>query len=562
VAGVRAPNIPEAKRSGLRVDLGRLERDGDGWLTPEERYALKTYGVCAQVQPGVFMVRCRVPGGRLTPDQARSVADLADDHGHGWIHVSTRQNLELHWVAARQVPEVLRRCDAIGLTNRSTCGHTMRNVMSCPDAGVGLDEPFDCYPDAQMVSDAIVARSAELNCRLPSRINIAFGGCPTCRDHARLNDGGFVSLLSDGVPGYQLWAAGSLGTKPYLALLLADFVPREHVVAAARALIDVFVTHGDIDDPKRGRMKFAVERLGEAAFRDAFEDTFAEHVAHPDYVSTVPELAVIGARRRAEILRHVPDGGWGSGVRPERTPGRATVTVNVPLGDLTSLETRCLAALADAHGEGTLHLTRNQNVALRAVPLAHLPAVRAALAVHGLGLQGADDATDVRACTGSAVCSLGITAAPDAGRDLLAQPGLVRNSGLRLHISGCPNACAQHQAADIGLSGAKVKINGRIRLGYHLWLGADIAQGRIASMLGRVADTDVEAVVDAVIGVWEATRRRGETFAATVNRLGEDAFAAQIAGIADGFNPGGDPIPDDTAEGTLAVESRMLEPQV
>ncbi len=538
-----APNIPAAKRAGLQVDLDRLEREGDGWLTPEERYALKTYGVCAQVQPGVFMIRCRIPGGRLRPDHARAIAELADRHGHGWIHVSTRQNLELHWVAAREVPEVLRRCETIGVSNRSTCGHTMRNVMSCPDAGVGLDEPFDCYPDALMVSDAVLARSAELNCRLPSRVNIAFGGCPTCRDHARINDAGFVSTVTDGVAGYQLWAAGSLGTKPYLALLLADHLPREHAVAAARALIDVFISHGDIDDPKKGRMKFAVERLGESAFRDAFWHTFGEQRTDTRASSAIPEISLVSPAERAEILRHVPDDGWGSGVRPERTPGRATVTVNVPLGDLSPDEVRALAALADAHGEGLLHLTRNQNVALRSVRLADLPAIRAALAVHGLGFQGADDATDVRACTGSAVCSLGITGAPETGRSLLARPSLARNSPLRIHVSGCPNSCAQHQVADIGLSGAKVRINGTTRLGYHLWLGADVEQDRLARVLGRVAESDVDAVVDAVVGVWEATRRRGEPFAATVDRVGDEAFAAQIASIAQGFDPGPDPSP-------------------
>ena len=143
-------------------------------------------------------------------------------------------------------------------------------------------------------------------------------------------------------------------------------------------------------------MKFAVERLGETAFRDAYNDAFAQHLADPVQLSVLPEVALIGSRDRAEILRHLPDQGWGNGVRPERTAGRATITVNVPLGDLTPVEMRSLAALAEAHGEGTVHLTRNQNVALRSVPLADLPAIRTVLATHGLGLEGADAATDVQ----------------------------------------------------------------------------------------------------------------------------------------------------------------------
>ncbi|MGH9124474.1 MAG: nitrite/sulfite reductase [Acidimicrobiales bacterium] len=546
-------DIPAAKRAGLPVDLQRLAAEGDGWLTAEDRYALKTYGVCAQVQPGVFMIRCRVVGGRLSPRQARSLATLAERYGQGWLHLSTRQNLELHWVEARQVPAALEAISKMGLSTRSTCGHTLRNVMSCPDAGVGLDEPFDCYPDARLVSASIVMRSGQLNCRLPSRVNLAFGGCPSCRDHALLNDGGFVSGVVDGVAGYQLWAGGSLGTKPMLALPLCEFVPRVDAVAAALALIEVFVAHGDIDNPKKGRMKYAIEALGEAAFRRAFDAAFERHKSLRAGLAPPPGVLVQSSAQLSEILRHLPEGGWGNGVRPERTPGRATVTANVPLGDLTPDELRALAGLARRHADGMLYLTRNQNVALRGVRLADLTTVRSSLAAHGLGLEGAEEAGDVRACTGSAVCSLAITAAPAAGRRLLGCGALARNSNLRVHVSGCPNSCAQHQAADIGLSGAKVRVNGQVQLGYHLWLGADLASRRVAEDLGRVAEPEVEAVVEAVVGVWEALRYKAEPFAATVARVGGEAFAAQIATVAEGFDPGPDPL-DPEATSPLVID--------
>ncbi|HEX2064806.1 MAG TPA: nitrite/sulfite reductase, partial [Acidimicrobiales bacterium] len=236
----------------MRVDLARLAAEGDGWLTPEDRYALKTYGVCAQEQDHVFMIRNRVPGGVLPTPQARGLARLARAYGNDWLHLTTRQNVEFHWVEDRKVPEVLDKVSRLGLTNRSACGHTMRNVMSSEDAGVSLDEPFDCLPDARAVSDAVLARSATLNCQLPSRVNLAFGGSPRCRHDALLNDGGFVSVVRDGEPGYELWGGGSLGRSPFLAVKLADFVPRRHALAAAEALIDVFVAHGDFESPPKG----------------------------------------------------------------------------------------------------------------------------------------------------------------------------------------------------------------------------------------------------------------------------------------------------------------------
>jgi sulfite reductase beta subunit-like hemoprotein len=534
-----APDIPAVKRAGLPVDLGRLAAEGDGWLTPEDRYALKTHGVCAQAQAGVFMVRVRVPGGRVTPAQARAVADLADAHGEGWVHVTTRQNLELHHVAAHAVPSVLAACDDLGLTNRSACGHTHRNVMACPDAGVGLDEPFDCGPDARAVSAAVVALAGQLNVALPSRVNLAFGGCPTCADHARLNDGGFQSVVVDGEAGYRLWAGGSLGTMPFVAVPLDEFVPRRHALAAALALTETLIDLGDLDNPRKGRMKFVLEAHGAAAFRAAWLARFDRLAAATSYE---PEpVEVTDALRLAEILAHRPDGGWSAAVRPQRTPGLALVTVNVPLGDLSGDELRVLADLA-ALGDGHLYTTRNQNVQYRDVPVARVGELGEALRAVGLGLAGADSSVDVRACTGSAVCALAITAAPEAGARIAASPLLARNGSLRVHVSGCPNSCAQHQAADIGLSGGKVRVNGATRLGYTLSVGADVHAGRLAQPIGRVADGDVEAAVTGVIGTWEALRHPGERLVDTLDRVGAAMFGSHVATIASGFEVGPAPV--------------------
>ncbi len=174
----------------------------------------------------------------------------------------------------RKVPELLDRIRRLGLTTRSSCGHTMRNVMVSEDAGLSLDEPFDCFPHARAVSDAIVARAATLNPQMPSRINLAFGGSARCRADARVNDGGFVSVVRDGEPGFELWGGGSLGKAPFLAVLLSEFIPVADVLPAAEAIFDVFIAEGDFDHPAKGRLKVAVERMGEEAFRAAFAAAF------------------------------------------------------------------------------------------------------------------------------------------------------------------------------------------------------------------------------------------------------------------------------------------------
>lgn len=534
-----APNIPAAKRAGLPVDIERLGIEGDDWLTPEERYALKTHGICAQLQPGVFMIRVRFPGGRMTTAQARALAGISDRFAGGWLHLTTRQNVELHSVAARDVPEVLGAVAEGGMSTQSACGHTLRNVMSCPDAGVTLDEPFDCFPDAKAVSDAILARGHALNCQLPSRINIAFGGCERCAAHAWINDIAFVSTERDGVAGYRVLAGGSLGTAPSVAVELVSFIPRSHAVAAATAVTEVFIAHGDFENPKKARMKFLVEGMGEAAFRDAFTAAFAKEIVcaplHLTGSATVPKPDL------ARLLASVPDGGWAPGVRPQLTPGLVTATVNVPLGDLDGDDIRLLADAADIFGGGVLHVTGNQNVVFRDVEVGRIGALRALLRRSALDLVGSDGSLDIRACTGSRVCALGITDSPGVGDELRSSAMLARNSALRVHVSGCPNSCAQHQAGDIGLSGAKVRIGGKTRLGYHVWLGADLERQRVGEIVGRCAAEDVTAVVDALIGVWEALRSRGETLSETVHRIGHAAFAAHLAAIVDGsFEPGSD----------------------
>jgi sulfite reductase beta subunit-like hemoprotein len=218
------------------------------------------------------------------------------------------------------------------------------------------------------------------------------------------------------------------------------------------------------------------------------------------------------------------------------------VTVAVPLGDLDVDDMDALAELADTVADEHLYLTRNQNVMLRHVPLKAVAGVRTALADLGLGLEGADQSRDVRACTGGPVCSLALTPTADVGHQLSTLPGLRRNSGLRVHVSGCPNNCAQHHIGDLGFSGALVTIHRVSTLGYQVYLGGDLRHDQLGTVVGRVAATDAPAITEAIVGVWEALRERGETLSATVRRFGFEAFTAQINAVFNGrWEPGPEP---------------------
>jgi sulfite reductase beta subunit-like hemoprotein len=360
-------------------------------------------------------------------------------------------------------------------------------------------------------------------------VNVAFGGSPRCREDALLNDAAFVSIVEDGEPGYQLWGGGSLGKAPALAVELASFIPRADVLPAAEALIDLFVQRGDFEHPAKARMKFLVADLGEAGFRDAWRHAFevARRRPHP----VPPPVDVLDPHARAQILAVLPPGGWSAGVRPQRTAGAASVTVDVPMGDLYGVDLEVLSDAADRFGDGHLNLSRDQNVVLRNVATDAVTHVRESLSGLRLFPLGEGHVGSVRACTGSAVCALGITTAPDAGMALVASPALGRNSSLRVHVSGCPNSCAQHQVGDVGLAGSKVRIGGETRDGYQLYLGADLGARRVGEVVGRVSAEDVRPAVDAVVGAWEAQRHGAETLGQTVQRVGADAFAAHLEAV-------------------------------
>lgn len=539
-----APNIPAAKRAGLPVDLDRLTAEGADWLSPEEKYSLKRHGICPQAQPGVFMIRIRA-GGVIDADAALGLADIADEFAKGWIHLTTRQQVQLHHVRAQDVTTVLARLADVGLTTKSSCGHTMRGVMWCPQAGVGLEEPFDCSYDAKDAQESILNRTPLLDTQMPQRINISFGGCTTCREGARINDIGFVSRIDDrGELGYQLWLGGSLGkSSPTLAIKAVEFLPRRHVLAAVNAVFDLFIRHGDFDQPAKARLKFLIRKLGADQFLNLFNEEFAKSKLkewpEPKHLSLPLSSSI------SSILSQAPEGGWGSGVRPQRVPGWAMVTVNAPMGDVDTEDWRIITALAADLADENLYLTPNQNVMLRHVPLDAVPLIRDVLQSVGLGLEGSDQAQDVRVCTGGPVCVLAITPSQRVGAELLEHPALLRNSGLRVHISGCPNACSQHQIADIGFSGGKVTIGGTSVLGYQVWLGGDLRLAAIAQVVGRVAQADVYAITSAIVGVWEALRERGETMTDTVVRYGLEAFQAQISAIFKGrWESGPEPAED------------------
>jgi nitrite reductase (NADH) large subunit len=521
------------KREGLGLDWEKIGERGALALAEDDYYRLKSYGVCSQKHAGYFMVRVRIPGGDLTWRQLLLLADLAETHGRGSGHLTTRQDLELHWVRVEEVPEIWKRLEAAGLSTRSACGHTLRNVACCPHSAISPDSPFDVQPIAKAITDHFIDRSDLINPTMPNRLNIYFAGCGPCASESRINDLGFVPVRRSGNDpiGFEVWVGGSLGSHPILGYKIRDRLPVEETLAAVQAIFQLHIQYGN-RGKGRSRLKYLIERWGREKFTEQFERVFKEKLALPEnrafqrQFETLKEKNREGGKwfrwpihpRRSSTM--LPPG-----VSRQRQNGYLRLDVEVPLGEIRSDQLRTLGEICRRYGKGQAYLTRGQNVEVHWVARRNVGKVLRWLGRAGLSLKG--PVPRVVACPGTEFCVLAVTNAQGAARGILKH---LRDdptkrellSGLSVHISGCPNSCAKHQVADIGLAGAMSAVGDERRFSYFLYLGGS-AEGEIR--IGEVArkgitEEMVAPTVDALLSVVAEHRRKGESFGEVVRRVG------------------------------------------
>jgi sulfite reductase beta subunit-like hemoprotein len=515
-------DVDRVKREGLDVDLDRLEREGYASLTSEEFYRLKTWGVCSQRTPGLHMVRVRVPGGRIEAGRLRAVAALSERLADGEAHITTRQNLELHSGPSRKVRQVLEGVVALGLTTRSACGHTVRNIVGCSRSGICAAEPFETRPTVVAIHDFFFRNAARYNSSLPRRLNVYVAGCDGCMCHAQVNDLGFVATTREGAPGFQLWLGGSLASSPRLAHLLFDFVPADEVLAVTEAVADTYCANGFRDRPAKARLKFLIEEWGGERFTAAVLERLRE--LRPETgVSAGTTAEVMGGDRRPL--------GAHAGVAPQRQEGLFMVEAHVPLGDLTGWQVETLAGLATEFGDGALYLTKEQNVELHDVDAGDLDRVCDALAAVGLPARGAGSLVDVQVCAGSEWCVWGVGDSRGLARTMERElaPLVESEAGaepLRVHISGCSHGCAQHAAADVGLSAVAMRDADRNLIdGYEMFVGGRLGHDPVtARRVGRVLGERAGVATTGIIARYLRERLPGEAMPDFVERVGKESL--------------------------------------
>jgi len=504
-------------------------------------------GIYGQRQGGHNqMVRIKIPWGGLLPDQLDLMADIADRYSRGWGHITTRQNVQFHFVQLEKVPELMRLMGTVGLTSREACGDTVRNVQGCHLAGACPYEVIDITPWAEATYQHFVRNPIAQ--RLPRKFKINFSGCATDCGQAMFNDVGVIGTtrtLDDGSVerGFRVFVAGGLGANPHPALALEEFTSREDLMPTIEAVLRVFNNHGNRDNKLRARMKWLVDTMG-------WEEVQARVIRErrlllgssswpggiPDEVEKVGDAAAgvaegavptpLGHGTPVQITRRI--NGYESWDDTNVVRGSAKGTVSAiayaRLGDITSDQFRALAGI-QRELRLEVRLTNRQNVAFRGLTEEQLPALYERLEGIGMAQPGAELARDVVTCPGADTCNLAVTQSRGLGAAIgekLEEEGLAEVGGLRVNISGCTNSCGQHHTADIGFFGAERRAHGRSAPGYQMLLGgyAGDEQIHFGDKALRLPARNAPEATARVVRRFAAERQAGESFRAWVDRAG------------------------------------------
>ena len=524
-----------------------------GELSDDEfrSYRLR-FGTYGQRQPGVQMIRTKIPGGMMTAQQLEALADIADEFGGGRGHLTTRQNIQYHFVPLARVPDLMHKLADAGMTTREACFNTVRNVTCCPLAGISAEEAFDVRPYALKVTYAFLRK--QLTDNLPRKFKIAFDGCAHDCMASAIHDIGLHALVRNGKRGFRMVVGGGLGPLPSEAQLLDEFLPEEHLVSRCEAVIRVFNKHGNRQNKNKARLKFVVRERGWDWVRDEIEKAFADILANGGIAT--PELVPEGfggyqsnpqPLGQGALLPVVNTNGTGdtdydqwrrTSVRPQRQAGYASVTVRIEQGNLTGDQMRGIARIAADAGDGLVRILIDQNLLLAFVPLGRVKRVYAALGELGLNKSGAREIDDVTTCPGAYSCNLALTKSMNLGAALHDavrhyDDPVVRK--LSIKVSGCPNSCGQHWIADFGFYGNARKIDGKEIPYYQMLLGGGYDEHgvmrfglAVQSVPARLAPEAVRRVLDHYI----ANRLPDETFRAYVMRQKVEFFREATSDLA------------------------------
>ena len=492
---------------GMLDELPALIAAGYEQVDEDDIVRLKWWGLYHdKPKIGTFMLRVKIPGGITSPAHLRAIGEISNVHGRGEGELSTRQNVQLHYIKLGDLPDVFDRLHAVGLTSAGACGDTVRNITGCPVAGLAHDELFDPTP--------VLEESAELfygnpdYSDLPRKFKIAITACPDACSAPEINCIALIGVIRDGQEGFGVLVGGGLSSVPRIARDLGIWVPKDEAVKVCAAILDEW--REDLRyriSRVKARLKFMIDDIGPEGMRALIEKR-------------------LGRRFDDFQLPHLPPASNHLGVH-QQSDGRHYVGVPVHLGLISGDQMVALADLAESVG-GDVRITRQQNFVLTSVAADRLDEVTAKLAEIDLPLDAGTLRGDAVACTGEPHCNFSVTETKsrmDGLVQLLEERFGKDADGLRMHLDGCPHACAHHWVGDLGFQGTTVRdAEGKRRQAYDVFLRGSLDRPAAIArpVFRRVPTEELDDAVVGLVGGWVQARAEGETFRTFCDRTTDD----------------------------------------
>lgn len=509
-------------------------------LTTNDIGMFKWSGIYHQLQKGFFMMRLRIPGGIINADQMEVVANIAEKYGQNQVCITTRMTFQFHWLRKEDLYKVMEELATVGLDSKNACGDVTRNIVTCPLQGVCPHEVKDVRAMIEAIAEDPEIRDEQRN--LPRKHKMSINGCGRACGQTLMNCQSWHPVKrtrADGTEeiGWKFYAGGGLGARPYMAKAIFDWVPEELVLPVTRAATEAYRRLGNRRVRAFSRMKIVVDELGARGFADEVLKVMRERG-----ISGLDALE--HAKGPPEIGELYTDG---QDVIPQRQPGTNTVRVMIMRSEMSTKQVRQVAQWARTYGDGSVMLTARQNLQIRFVPDVQVPALLQELKDAGYTTEGHERLPDMVACVGTTQCNLAVSDTPNTYRKLYEElasdkPFWEQVGQLRIHMNGCPNSCAQHWIADLGLRGMRKERENGSEEGFTICVGGGLAgPGYIGQPIGDVPATEVVPTVRRLLQHYVKNRTdANEKFGAYARRVGAARLSQEL-----GLVPGtGEPASD------------------
>ncbi|SNR75324.1 HEPN domain-containing protein [Lutibacter flavus] len=504
-------------------------------------------GVYGQRQFGVQMIRIKLPYGKVTSEQLHRIANVSDEYSRSRLHITTRQDIQIHHVSLDRAPELWAELEKDDITLREACGNAVRNVTASETAGVDKEEPFDVSPYAHAVFEFFLRNPI---CQeLGRKFKISFSGTDKDTALSFMHDLGFIAKIKDGVVGFKIMIGGGLGSQARLADILFDFVAADKIIPITESVLRVFDRYGERSKRAKARLKFLIKDIGFDAFIKLVEEeqkalSITSFPIETDGFDSEIDFSQIETPSATIIDQEAFDLWKKTNVIQQKQEGFSAIGIKVHLGDFYTDKARILADLVKKYAGNEIRLSLRQNILIRHVKNELLPFFYVELEKLGFVEAGYESTLDITSCPGTDTCNLGIASSTGISTELEKVlknefPQYVNNKDITIKISGCMNSCGQHTMAHIGFQGMSIKSGKLVAPALQVSLGGSVlgdGSGRIADKVLKIPSKRGPSALRTILNDYQTNLNASETFVNYYDRQGEKYFYNLLKPLADVSN--------------------------